>query len=128
MRKSLVLGAAALLTLTGSVLTPFDAEARPRWGGVYGGGYRAVGFARPAYRYGWRGGYWGGYPRYGYYRRGYGGGAVAAGLVGGAILGAGLAAAATNACDPYYGCGYSYAYPSYYYGYGYPGPRYYGGY
>jgi hypothetical protein len=49
-------------------------------------------------------------------------------VIGGAILGAGLAAAATSACDPYYGCGYSYAYPSYYYGYGYPGPRYYRGY
>src|SRR3954453_9142039 len=75
--------------------------------------------------YGWRGGYWG-YPRYGYYRRGWGyGGALAAGLVGGTILGAGLAA--TTTCDPYtgwgcgYGYGYGYGYPAYYgYGYGYP--------
>ena len=97
-----------------------------------GGGFRAAGFARPAFGgYGWRGGYprfggygyWGGYPRYGYYRRGwgYGGGALAAGLIGGAILGAGLSAATT--CDLYsgWGCsyGYGYAYPAYY-GYGYP--------
>jgi hypothetical protein len=152
MRKSLVLGAAALLALAGTALTPSDAEARWRGGGFgvggfrgggfhggafrgggfYGGGFRAAGFARPAFGgYGWRGGYprfggygyWGGYPRYGYYRRGwgYGGGALAAGLIGGAILGAGLSAATT--CDLYsgWGCsyGYGYAYPAYY-GYGYP--------
>src|SRR3954451_5525372 len=144
MRKSLVLGAAALLALAGTTLTLSDAEARGgfgggglrgagfggfhgaafRGGGFYGGGFRAAGFARPALGgYGWRGGYprfggygsWGGYPRYGYYRRGWGyGGALAAGLIGGAVLGAGLSAATT--CDPYtgWGCSYGYGYPAYY--------------
>ncbi|HZH52738.1 MAG TPA: hypothetical protein VEZ16_12745 [Microvirga sp.] len=62
----------------------------PRWGygPRWGGGYRSA--------------YWG--PRYGYYgypyryRRGWDGGAVAAGLIGGLALGA-IASAATN---PYY--------------------------
>ncbi len=116
MRKSLIL-AAALLTLAGTALTPSDAEARWRGGGYYGG-FRSVGFARPAFGgFGYRGYY--GYPRYGYYRRGFGyGGALAAGLVGGAGL------SAATACDPYTGCGYGYGYgyPAYYgYGYGYPG-------
>src|SRR3954465_8717381 len=132
MRTPLVHGAAALL-LAGTALTTSDAQARGgfggggfrgggfhgaafRGGGFHGGGFRAAGVARPAFGgYGWRGGYggyrgygsWGGYPRYGYYRRGwgYGGGALAAGLIGGAILGAGLSAAAT--CDPYTGWGCS---------------------
>src|SRR5689334_2343598 len=100
MRKSFVLGAAALLALASTALTPSDAEARGsygfRGGGFHGGGFRAAGFGRPAFGgygwrggfarpgfgYGWRGGYawrdgyWGGYPRYGYYRRGWGWGAA----------------------------------------------------
>src|SRR5215212_3921434 len=93
MRKSLVLGAAALLALAGTALTPSDAEARWRGGGFggggfraggfhggtfrgggfygggfraadFGGGFRGAGFARPAFGgYGWRGGY----PRVGGY-------------------------------------------------------------
>ena len=58
--------------------------------------------------------YWRGYG--GYYRHGYGwggGGAVAAGLIGGALLGGLITAAATA---PAYG----YGYPAYSYGYGYP--------
>ena len=67
----------------------------------YGGGYRPYyGGYRPYY--GYRGAYYGGgYP---YYRRGWdGGGAVAAGLIGGLALGT-VAAAATN--PYYYGTGY----------------------
>jgi hypothetical protein len=82
----------------------------PRYG--WGGGWRR-GYYGPRYGWGggWRGGYYGpgyggwGYPyRYGYYRGYDGGGAVAAGLIGGLALGA-IASAAAN---PYY-------YPSPYY-------------
>jgi hypothetical protein len=63
-------------------------------------GYRPAYRSRPAY-YGRR--YYGGYPyRYGY-RRGYNGGAVAAGLIGGLALGT-IASAASN--PYYYGPGY----------------------
>jgi hypothetical protein len=75
------------------------------------GGYRGGGVA---YRGGWggyRGAYYGGYRPY--YRRGYGGGAVAAGLVGGLALGA----IAASTAYPYGGYGYA---PAYYGGgYGY---------
>jgi hypothetical protein len=79
------------------------------YGPRYGGGWRG-GYYGPRYGGGWRGGYYGprygwGYPyRYGYYRGYDGGGAVAAGLIGGLALGA-IASAAAN---PYY-------YPSPYY-------------
>src|SRR5918997_3319488 len=81
----------------------------PRYGGGwrggyysprYGGGWRG-GYYGPRYGGGWRGGYYGprygwGYPyRYGYYRGYDGGGAVAAGLIGGLALGA-IASAAAN--------------------------------
>ena len=69
----------------------------PRYG--YGYGYR------PAY-YGSR--YYGGYYPYRSYRRGYNGGAVVAGLIGGLALGAITSAAA----NPYYYGGYSPAYYS----------------
>ena len=93
-----------------------DAEAQRR-GGWSGGGFRGGGWGGPrvVYRggYGWRGGY--GY-RGGYWR----GGAVAAGLATGVVLGA----AATypyygyGAAYPAYGYGYGAAYPAYGYGYG----------
>lgn len=74
------------------------------------------------YRHGWHGG-WGSHHYYGYRRSGWNGGALAAGLVGGAILGGIVSAAAAPA----------YAYPAYPYGYGYGygygyAPAYYGGY
>jgi hypothetical protein len=79
-----------------------------RWGGGWGG-FRGGG-------YGFRGYGWGGYGG-GWRRPYYGGGALAAGLVGGLALGT-LAASAGS----YYGSGYgyypsSYAYPGYSYGY-----------
>ena len=54
MRKSLVVGAAALLTLAGTVLTSSDAEARWRGGGFRGGGFYGGGF-RGFYGGGFRG-------------------------------------------------------------------------
>ncbi|WP_445502752.1 hypothetical protein [Microvirga sp. G4-2] len=90
------------------------------YGNRYYGGYRRAYFG-PRY-YGYRHayyprryGYYG--PRYGYYRypyrhyyrRGYGGGAVVAGLIGGLTLGA--------LANPYYGYGPAYYRPAYY------GPR-----
>jgi len=69
--------------------------------------------AQVRYRPGYYGGGWGNYP-YAYRRSGPRGGAVAAGLIGGLVLGGLAAAAATPA----------YAYP---YGYG-SAPPYYGGY
>ena len=75
--KRAVLGAVAALTL-GAAIVGSTAPAEAQWRGHWGGG-------------------WGGYR----YRPYYGGGAVAAGLVGGLALGA-LATA------PYYGYGYPY--------------------
>src|SRR3982751_2453944 len=77
-----------------------------RWGGGWGwrgGGYGFRGYGWRGYDYGWRRPY-------------YGGGALAAGLVGGLALGS-LAASAGS----YYG----YGYPSYYGGYGYYPSSYY---
>jgi len=96
---------AGLVFVGAMAVQPVPAEAQPRWGPYYRGGY---GYAPRAY-YGPR--VYRGY-RYGYYRRPYYGGAVAAGIVGGLALGA-IAVAAAN---PYHGPGY-YA-PAYY-----PPPR-----
>jgi len=84
-----------------------------RWGGGWGwrgGGYGFRGYGWRGYGYGWRRPY-------------YGGGALAAGLIGGLALG--TLAASTSYYGygyPYYGYGYSPAYYTYpaYYGY-YPG-------
>jgi hypothetical protein len=108
MRKLALLAGVGLLVI-GSI----DAAEAQRWNRD-GGGFRQAG--------NWeRGGNWGrrdwnrGY-RYSY--RYNTGGALAAGFVGGAVLG-GLA---TAAAAPYYGYGYpygyGYSYPSYGYGYG----------
>ena len=81
----------------------------------------------------WRGRGWGGYG-WGWRRPYYGGGALAAGLIGGLALGT-LAASAGSyygyGYPSYYGYGYgyypsSYAYPSYYSYPGYYGTAYYG--
>jgi hypothetical protein len=124
MKKAFLAGAAILAIGAASVE---DARAQYRSGihrgGGHGGFYRGGGGG-----YGgiYRGGYgrYGGY--YGYRRGGWGGGgAVAAGLIGGAILG-GLVSNAY--AQPYYG-GYGYAapvtyaapvYPAYDYGYAAP--------
>ena len=93
--KKAVLGSLAALTLGGAMLAstaPAEAQWRGGWRG--GGWHGAV----------WRGGGWGYRPAYwGGYRRHWGGGAVAAGLVGGLALGA-------LAARPYY---YGYGYPYY---------------
>ena len=99
--------------VTGPAYVPYRQGFRAGYGGPrygFGGGY---GY-RPAYygpRYGYGYGYrpayygsryYGGYYPYRSYRRGYNGGAVAAGLIGGLALGA-IAGAVTN---PYYYGGY----------------------
>ena len=98
--KTAILGGVAALTLAGAVVTaPTPAEAGWRGHRVHywHGGYRP---------------YWG----HRYYHRGWGGGgAVAAGLIGGLALGA----IAANSYYPYGGYGY---YPAAYQ------PVYYGGY
>src|SRR5215212_9625754 len=66
----------------------------------------------------WRGRGWGGYG-WGWRRPYYGGGALAAGLIGGLALGT-LAAGAGSYYDYDYDYDYGYGYPSYGYGYGYP--------
>ena len=71
-----------------------------RDGAVAAGAAEEVKFLRGG-GWGYRGGGWGN------------GGAVAAGLIGGALLGGVITAAATPA--------YGYGYPGYGYGYGYPG-------
>lgn len=133
MRASLkILVSAAFLFGSAAFLQPSDASAQPhpRFRPAYGAPYAARpairpwrGGYRPAYygrRYyggyrGYRPAYYGyrryGYP-YGYYRRGYyGGGAVAAGLIGGLALGT-IASAAAN--PYYYGYPYGYYRPAYY--------------
>ena len=119
-------------TLAGSIATPSQAMPLPvtsvheiagaapteqvRWWGGWGG-FRGRG-------YGFRGYGWGGYGG-GWRRPYYGGGALAAGLIGGLALGS-LAASAGSyygyGYPSYYGSGYgyypsSYAYPGYSYGY-----------
>jgi hypothetical protein len=116
MKKIALLAGAALIMASG--INP--AEAQWRRAGWYGG----------------HGGWYGGYYRH----RGWGGGgALAAGLVGGAVLGGLAAAAATPAYGYGYGYGYpansypaygynyaypAYSYPAYGYGYGYPAYNY----
>lgn len=100
--KTLIASGLAALTLgTAVIASTSSAEARP-YG--YGNGYRHAGY-----------GYYGGG-----YRRGYGGGgALAAGLIGGLAVGA---LAASNSGYGY-GGGYGYGYPAYGYApvtYGYP--------
>jgi hypothetical protein len=81
-----------------------------------GVGLAALGSIAPAEaqmyygRHGWGGGYHGGW-NYRRAHRWHGGGALAAGLIGGAVLG-GIAAAAASP-----GYGYGYGYPAYSYGY-----------
>lgn len=104
-KKVLASGLAAVTLGGAAIVSSAPAEAGyyghryGGYGGYYGGGYRHAGY------YGYR-------P---YYRRGYGGGAVAAGLIGGLAVGA-IAASASQ--------GYGYGYPAYGYGqpvaYGYP--------
>ena len=120
-------------TVAGSIATPSQAMPLPvtsvheiagaaptqqvrwwgGWGGFRGGGYGFRG-------YGFRGYGWGGYGG-GWRRPYYGGGALAAGLIGGLALGS-LAASAGSyygyGYPSYYGSGYgyypsSYAYPAY---------------
>lgn len=82
------------------------AVAGPWAGGYYGPRYGwGGGYYRPAYY----GGYYRGYYPYRPYRGG-GGGALAAGLIGGLALGA-IASAAAN---PYYASPYYYPQPAYY--------------
>ncbi|HEY8564329.1 MAG TPA: hypothetical protein VIL65_02430 [Beijerinckiaceae bacterium] len=121
--KKALVGGLAALTLGGAMIAS-SAPAQAQFYGGYGhgfrhGGYYGGGFARPVgfhggygrpvgfygHRYARPVGFYGprayGYgPRY--YRRGYNGGAVAAGLVGGLALGA----LATNAYRPAYYGGY----------------------
>jgi hypothetical protein len=92
----------------GPVYFPSRQGFRAGYGGFRGGynrayygrgyGYRP-GFYRP--RYGYRPAYYGGYYPYRSYRRGFNGGAVAAGLIGGLALGA-----IASAANPYYYGGY----------------------
>ena len=121
--KTLLVAPAALLA-AGLFLIPDDASARPGWrGGGFHGGFRGAafhgGFRGAAFhggvRHGWHGGFRPGFgyhragfyrPHWGYYRRSYGGFGAGAALATGAIIGAGLAAAASA---PYYDNGYGYA-------------------
>ena len=103
-RLTRVLVTSALATtLAGSLATPSQAMPLPVTT------VQEIAGAAPTEHVQWRGG-WGGYG-WGWRRPYYGGGALAAGLIGGLALGT-LAASAGS----YYG----YGYPSYGYGYGYP--------
>src|SRR3954462_5295471 len=138
-RLTHILAASALAaTLAGSITTSAQAIPLPvtsvqeiagsalseqvRWGGGWGGfrgggyGFLGAGYGFRGYGGGFRGYGWGGYGG-GWRRPYYGGGALAAGLVGGLALG--TLAASTGS---YYG----YGYPSYYgSGYGYYPSSYY---
>ena len=103
--------------VTGPAYVPYRQGFRAGYGGPrYGfrGGYRPAFYGqgygyRPGFyapRYGYRpayygGRYYGGYYPYRSYRRGFNGGAVAAGLIGGLALGA-----IASAANPYYYGGY----------------------
>ena len=106
--RNLLLGGVAALTVAGAVVTT-AAPAEAGWRGYRG--YHVGGFRG---HYGYR-------PYYGYrYNRGFSGGALAAGLIGGVALGA-IAANSYSYPYGYYGGGYypaTYAQPVYYGGYG----------
>lgn len=108
--KTALLGGVAALTVAGAVVTT-SAPAEAGWRGYRGGGYYG----------GYRGFYGGHRGFYGYrhYNRGFGGGALAAGLIGGVALGA----IAANSYPYGYGYGYGGYYPA-----TYAQPVYYGGY
>lgn len=103
--------AAAVLSAVSLTVAPTAAVARDGWRGHNGGGHH------------WRGDRnWGGDHWRGSHRRGGDGGAIALGLIGGALAGAALSNAYNyNYAYPYsygYAYPYSYSYPSYgYYGY-----------
>ena len=104
-RLTRVLATSALATtLAGSIVTPSQAIPLP-----VTSVQEIAGSAPTEQVQWWRGRGWGG--GWGWRRPYYGGGALAAGLIGGLALGT-LAAGAGS----YYG----YGYPSYGYGYGYP--------
>src|SRR5215208_2232254 len=106
-RLTRILATSALAaTLAGSIVTPSQAMPLP-----VTSVHEIAGSAPTEQVPWWRGRGWGGYG-WGWRRPYYGGGTLAAGLIGGLALGS-LAASAGS----YYG----YGYPSYYgYGYGYP--------
>ena len=104
--KTLTMAGVAALTLGGGMLAATaPAEARP-WRYHRGGFYGGPGFYRPHYRPAF-------YGYHGYRRPYYGGGAVAAGLIGGLALGS-IAAASSAYASPYYVA--APAYPAYGYG------------
>lgn len=99
--KTVTMAGLAALTLGGGMLAS-SAPAEAGYRGAYYGGY----YGRPAY--------YGGYYGRSYYRPRYGGGAVAAGLIGGLALGA-LATSSAYAA-PYYAGPRYVATPGYGYG------------
>src|SRR4051812_10224833 len=132
--KKLAISLSAALIVLGTSGTADAQWHRGGWGG--GGGWHG------GWGGGWRGGYYGGWNNYGC----CGGGALAFGLIGGALLGSAIAASSYPYYDYGYGYpAYGYGYPAYttaYYGYpyyprsgygygyrrAYYAPRYYGGY
>src|SRR5215204_4611883 len=104
--KTVTMAGLAALTLGGCML----AVSAPAEAGYRGAYYGGPGFYRPYYRPAYYGGYYG-RP---YYRPRYGGGAVAAGLIGGLALGA-LATSSAYAA-PYYAGPRYVATPGYGYG------------
>jgi hypothetical protein len=127
-RLTWILATSALaVTLAGSIVTPSQAMPLPVTSA------QEIAGAAPTEHVQWWGGYgWRGYG-WGWRRPYYGGGALAAGLIGGLALGS-LAASAGSYYGygyPAYGYGYSYypssyAYPSYYSYPGYYRTAYYG--
>jgi hypothetical protein len=127
-RLTWILATSALAaTLAGSIVTPSQAMPLPVTSA------QEIAGAAPTEHVQWWGGYgWRGYG-WGWRRPYYGGGALAAGLIGGLALGT-LAASAGSYYGygyPAYGYGYSYypssyAYPSYYSYPGYYRTAYYG--
>lgn len=102
-KKTIAAGVAALTLGGAAIASATPAEAQ--WGGWrHHGGWRHGGFHHAGWRHG---GFHHGYRHY--HRPHFGGGAVAAGLVGGLALGA-------LAASPAYGYGYGYAPVAYGYG------------